>query len=311
MKGEMDDRDGEIQALRGRLVRLEEENARLRSAQGVPRHAGEAGGPIHTDSSRAAVGLLAQAAAYAVISTDLQGQVTAWSEGARLLFGWHEGEALGQDGRMIFTPEDRRARTPEREMEEALARGRAEDERWHCRKDGSRFWASGLNMVVRDADGAAQGFLKVLRDRTEDLHAAGSQLRRLQQMKALAEAAQAIMAAPNLGETLQAITDAARLIVGAREATCRLADGSDGSPPLTAQSREEGSAAGAGTSRGPDLLGLSALLSDGRRTVRLSQAEIERLAQRAGAAEPGQLPVGGWLAAALVGATAAIWAPST
>ena len=48
------------------------------------------------------------------------------------------------DSRLIFTPEDRERGAPEAEMAKALAEGRAENERWHLRKDGSRFWGSGL-----------------------------------------------------------------------------------------------------------------------------------------------------------------------
>ena len=45
--------------------------------------------------------------------------------------------------------------------------GRAVDERWHVKKDGSRFWASGVLSALRDHDGSLLGFAKVLRDITE------------------------------------------------------------------------------------------------------------------------------------------------
>ena len=44
--------------------------------------------------------------------------------------------------------------------------GRGNDERWHVGKDGSRFWASGEMMALRDDHDIVQGFIKVLRDRT-------------------------------------------------------------------------------------------------------------------------------------------------
>jgi signal transduction histidine kinase len=50
-----------------------------------------------------------------------------------------------------------------KEAEQAVASGRAEDERWHLRKDGTRFWASGVMNPLRDG----RGFVKVLRDLTE------------------------------------------------------------------------------------------------------------------------------------------------
>ncbi len=68
---------------------------------------------------------------------------------------------------MIFTPEDRACDAPELEMRTAEAEGRAEDNRWHVRKDGTRFWSSGLMVSLRDAEGHLLGFAKVMRDATE------------------------------------------------------------------------------------------------------------------------------------------------
>ena len=52
-------------------------------------------------------------------------------------------------------------------MGDALSKGRAMDERWHLRKDGSRFWASGELLVLQD-DNRPEGFVKILRDRTAE-----------------------------------------------------------------------------------------------------------------------------------------------
>jgi PAS domain S-box-containing protein len=90
--------------------------------------------------------------------------VTSWNAGARNLLGWSEAEAIGMDGRLIFTPEDRNAGAADAEMAKSLVEGRAENERWHLRKDGSRFWGSGLMLPLRGV--ATGGFLKVMRDQT-------------------------------------------------------------------------------------------------------------------------------------------------
>ncbi|WP_338663241.1 PAS domain S-box protein [Pararoseomonas sp. SCSIO 73927] len=103
---------------------------------------------------------------YAIVSMDLGGRVIGWNAGAVNVLGWSEAEILGQHMEIIFTEEDRRAGRPEAEMREALERGRAPDERWHLRRDGSRFWASGEVMPLRDEAGGHVGFVKVLRDRT-------------------------------------------------------------------------------------------------------------------------------------------------
>lgn len=77
---------------------------------------------------------------FAIFSMDPDGLVTGWNVGAERLLGYEEEEIVGRDGDVIFTPEDRAAGVPDAERAEALAQGRAEDERWHMRKDGSRFW---------------------------------------------------------------------------------------------------------------------------------------------------------------------------
>src|SRR4051794_11586584 len=100
---------------------------------------------------------------FAIIAVDPAGKVTSWNIGAERLLGWAAQEILGRDGDVTFTPEDRAAGAPEAERRDALARGRAEDERWHLRKDGSRFWGSGLLTPLADREA---GFVKIMRDRT-------------------------------------------------------------------------------------------------------------------------------------------------
>jgi PAS domain S-box-containing protein len=110
--------------------------------------------------------ILESAIDYAIIAIDLDGLVTSWNEGARLILGWTEAEMLGKPAATFFTEEDRRAGILDAEMQSALAKGRGNDERWHLTKDHTRFWASGEMMVLRDNEGVVQGFIKVLRDRT-------------------------------------------------------------------------------------------------------------------------------------------------
>jgi two-component system, chemotaxis family, CheB/CheR fusion protein len=103
---------------------------------------------------------------YAIFSTDLERRVTSWNTGAQRVLGFGEQEAMGQLADFIFTPEDRAAGAPQREAKTALLEGRAADERFHQRKDGSLFWASGALMLMRDPAGHAVGFVKILRDQS-------------------------------------------------------------------------------------------------------------------------------------------------
>jgi PAS domain S-box-containing protein len=103
---------------------------------------------------------------FAIFATDLEGRAVSWNPGVGVLLGFAEGEWVGRDASVIFTPEDRAEGIPLWEMETALREGRAEDQRWHLRKDGSRFWADGLLMLLRDEGGHARGFAKIMRDAT-------------------------------------------------------------------------------------------------------------------------------------------------
>lgn len=114
--------------------------------------------------------VLESAIDYAIITADLSGNITSWSIGAQELFGWSEDEVLGLAADIIFTSDDRAHDVPRKEMANALKNGRATDERWHVRKDGSKFWASGLMLPLQDG-GSAEGFLKIVRDRTQQKRA--------------------------------------------------------------------------------------------------------------------------------------------
>jgi PAS domain S-box-containing protein len=107
---------------------------------------------------------------YAIFSMGLDRRVTSWNEGAERLLGWSEDEIVGRPADAIFTPEDRAGGAPAEEAEGALRDGRAADERWHRRKDDTRFWANGLMLPLRDpaaGPGAPPlGLLKIMRDET-------------------------------------------------------------------------------------------------------------------------------------------------
>jgi len=102
---------------------------------------------------------------YAIITADDGGLITSWNEGARRIFGYGEDEVRGQPIDLIFTPDDRAAGVPAQEMRTARAAGRAEDERWHQRKNGSVFFCSGV--MTPFAEAGSSGFVKIARDITD------------------------------------------------------------------------------------------------------------------------------------------------
>jgi PAS domain S-box-containing protein len=101
---------------------------------------------------------------FAIFTFAADGIVTSWNAGAERLLGYSELEIVGSSADVIFTAEDKAAGAPEKERQIAGSEGRAVNERWHTRKDGTRFWGSGLVMPLRDE---AMGFAKIMRDLTE------------------------------------------------------------------------------------------------------------------------------------------------
>jgi two-component system CheB/CheR fusion protein len=101
---------------------------------------------------------------FAIITTDESGLITTWNAGAQRIFGYEEREMLHRPIAVIFTAEDQAHGVPQAEMRQATELGRAEDERWHQRKDGSRFFSSGVMTPLESAAGG--GFAKIARDMT-------------------------------------------------------------------------------------------------------------------------------------------------
>ena len=110
--------------------------------------------------------IMESATDYAIITLDMAGDITRWNAGASRLKGYSAAEVLGHPGDIVFTEEDRADSRFAVELCRAIEDGRAVNERWHVRRDGSRFWASGLMMALLDEEGQPEGFLNILRDQT-------------------------------------------------------------------------------------------------------------------------------------------------
>jgi PAS domain S-box-containing protein len=103
---------------------------------------------------------------YAFITLAPDGRVTGWCPGVEAVFGYTEQEFLGLPFAELFTPEDRAAGVPERELETARALGVADDERWHLRKNGERIFVQGSTRPLHDGAGRPRGYLKIAHDET-------------------------------------------------------------------------------------------------------------------------------------------------
>lgn len=111
--------------------------------------------------------LISKSIDYAIIVIAPQGQVLAWRGAAEHLFGYSEQDALGMPFSRLFTQSDLERGLDRHEIAVALAAGRSEDDRWHVRRDGGTFWASGILHAIREDDGSVPALCKVVRDRTD------------------------------------------------------------------------------------------------------------------------------------------------
>jgi len=112
--------------------------------------------------------ILDNALDYAILTADMNGLIVSWSPGAEKLFGWKPEEIIGQPLDILFTEEDRMNRLPETRQQMASLHRIDVVERFHQRKDGTTFWASGDLQALYSDDGKQQGFLKIVRDRTDE-----------------------------------------------------------------------------------------------------------------------------------------------
>jgi two-component system CheB/CheR fusion protein len=104
---------------------------------------------------------------FGIVLLDDQGCIAEWVGASERLFGHTAEQIRGQHFDTLFVPEDREMGMPTKELDAARSSGRSEDERWHLRRDGGRFWSSGVLERIPAGEDRAPGFCKIVRDRTD------------------------------------------------------------------------------------------------------------------------------------------------
>ncbi|MBW8688361.1 PAS domain S-box protein [Chitinophaga rhizophila] len=104
---------------------------------------------------------------YAILLLDRSGVIQNWNKGAEKIKGYQESEIIGQHFSVFYLPEDRAKKQPEKLITEAIRTGKAVQEGWRMRKNGTRFWGSIVITALHDNEQRVIGFSKVTRDLTE------------------------------------------------------------------------------------------------------------------------------------------------
>lgn len=111
--------------------------------------------------------MVAEILDYSIIYLSPEGTIENWNKGAERIKGYKAAEIIGKHFSIFYTAEDRKNHLPQRLIEQSVHTGRAIQEGWRVRKDGSLFWASVVITAIHDEENSIIGFSKVTHDLTE------------------------------------------------------------------------------------------------------------------------------------------------
>ncbi len=118
---------------------------------------------VRIEADRARLAALVEHSADAIVAIDLEGRVTAWNQGATMLFGFSEREVLGRQGWALVPTADGHEQEPPPE----LLRGETvRRESTRRRRDGTEVVIASTLSPIRDGSGSVIGAVGVSRDVT-------------------------------------------------------------------------------------------------------------------------------------------------
>src|ERR1700730_10749251 len=105
---------------------------------------------------------------YAVMGADFDGNIVAYNEGARQIYGYAPEEIFGKQNIEIFFPDEFiEAGYIQQAIDVLLATGRFAYEGEKVRKNGQRFPAQILFTLTKDKTGKVVGFVEIVQGLTE------------------------------------------------------------------------------------------------------------------------------------------------
>ena len=126
--------------------------------------------------------MISEVSDYAIILLDSNGNIENWNKGAEKIKGYAPDEIIGKNFRIFYSTDDQNKQLPESLINTAITEGRAQNEGWRIRKDGTRFWGLITITALHGADGKIIGFSKVTRDLTDKLISEQAQLQHIAEL---------------------------------------------------------------------------------------------------------------------------------
>jgi PAS domain S-box-containing protein len=147
---------------------------------------------------------------YAIIAADFDGNIIAYNEGARQIYGYAPQEIIGRQNMEIFFPTDFiEAGALQRVIDDLMGKGRISFEGEKVRKGGERFPAQVLFTLTKDRGGRVVGFVEIVGDLTERKRAeeaeaqARASAERIEQLERELRSLERLSASPSTAVTAQ------------------------------------------------------------------------------------------------------------
>lgn len=104
---------------------------------------------------------------YAILYLTNDGVIENWNMGAEKIKGYKAEEIVGKNFSLFYTESDQKNNLPKTLLRIAEKEGKAKQEGWRVRKDGSLFWANVVITAIHNNKQEIIGFSKVTHDLTE------------------------------------------------------------------------------------------------------------------------------------------------
>ncbi|WP_321813356.1 EAL domain-containing protein [Paraburkholderia sp. J69-2] len=105
---------------------------------------------------------------YSIYLLNAEGLIRTWNAEAANATGFPAEEIVDRHFSCFYSSDEKLAEVPAQHLHLASTTGKFEAEGWRVRPDGTQFWAHVLIEPVYGGDGELHGFVKLMRDRTEE-----------------------------------------------------------------------------------------------------------------------------------------------